>query len=439
VARVWKRKDRDGWVVDYRDAYRRRRRLLAPTREEAERLLAEKIRESRQAALPVEDPEITLSGYAARWIDRIASTVARKTHKSYREMLNRHLLPAFGGVKLRALHRRHIKEFLARKRAGGLSKNSVRLIRATLSVLLSDAVDDGILLANPAQGITRRGRRGPDTITQAERQRKIRPMTPNQLETFLARAKGERPRRDWTLFLTLADAGLRPGEALALRWEDFDEAERTLSIERAVSDGEVKATKSEARRLLDLTTRLTEALSQWQSAGELDALTRDTTPSPWIFPTGTGTLLEVVAVGKWFREVLRTAKLPAFRLYDLRHSYATHLLAEGAPITYVTAQLGHARPTTTLAHYAHWIPRGDKRWVDRLAARRAEAADEVGTRSWHQTGSSTEGVSKLPETTGAGGGSRTRDLLITKSSEAPTSTHAHDLSPAEIGEEDWRW
>jgi integrase len=339
-------------------------------------------------------------------------------------MLDRHLVPAFGGLKLRMLHRRHIKDFLASKRAGGLSKNSVRLIRATLSVLLSDAVDDGILFANPAQGITRRGRRGPDTITQAERQRKIRPMTSGQLETFLARARAERARRNWTLFLTLADAGLRPGEALALRWEDFDEADRTLSVERAVSNGEVKPTKTEGRRVVDLTPRLTEALAQWQSAGELDAIANAVQPSPWVFPTATGTLIDVVAVGKRFRETLRKTNLPAFRLYDLRHTYATHLLAEGAPITYVAAQLGHARPTTTLAHYAHWIPRGDKGWVDRLAARRAAAADdpgvrrgsvadEVGTRSWHQTASREEGVVEVPDEAGAGGGSRTRDLLIT--------------------------
>jgi integrase len=59
--------------------------------------------------------------------------------------------------------------------------------------------------------------------------------------------------------LTLADAGLRPGEALALRWEDFDEVGRALTIERAVSDREVKPTKSEARRKADLTPRLIEA------------------------------------------------------------------------------------------------------------------------------------------------------------------------------------
>jgi Phage integrase family len=111
--------------------------------------------------------------------------------------------------------------------------------------------------------------------------------------------------------------------------------------------------------------------------------------------------------------VLRKAGLPAFRLYDLRHSYASHLLAEGAPITYVAAQLGHARPTTTLAHYAHWIPRGDKGWVDKLAARRSAEAEKFGTRSWHQTGSASAGVPEVIDLAGAGGGSRTRDLLIT--------------------------
>jgi len=423
VAGVWKRRDRDSWVVDYQDAQGLRRRLLAATREEAEDLLAEKIRESRQAAPPVEDPEITLRNYAARWITRVATGLARKTHKGYAEILDRHILPAFRSLKLRALHRRHIKDFLAGKRAGGLSKNSVRLIRATPSVLLSDAVDDGLLFANPAQGVTRRGRKGPDTITQAERQRNIRPMTVNQLEAFLARAKVECSRREWTLFMTLADAGLRPGEALALRWEDFDEIGRSLTIERAVSDGEVKPTKSEARRAVDLTPRLAEALAQWQSAGELAALTADAEPSPWIFPTSTGTLIEVVAVGKRFRLVLRKSGLPAFRLYDLRHSYASHLLAEGAPITYVAAQLGHARPTTTLAHYAHWIPRGDKGWVDKLAARRAAEAEKFGTRSWHQTGSASEGDLEVSDLSGAGGGSRTRDLLITKASQ-----HIHSFS-----------
>jgi integrase len=70
----------------------------------------------------------------------------------------------------------------------------------------------------------------------------------------------------------------------------------------------------------------------WQSALELAALTNDREPSAWMFPTSTGTLIQAAALGKRFRLVLRKAALP-FRLYDLRHSYASHLLAEGAPIT----------------------------------------------------------------------------------------------------------
>lgn len=60
---------------------------------------------------------------------------------------------------------------------------------------------------------------------------------------------------------------------------------------------------------------------------------------------------------------VRRAGLPHFRLYDLRHTYASLLLAAGAPITYVSTQLGHANPTTTLRYYAKWIPTKGQRWV----------------------------------------------------------------------------
>ncbi len=83
-------------------------------------------------------------------------------------------------------------------------------------------------------------------------------MTYEQLGTFLAvdarRARAaEVPtgRRDHALFLLLADTGLRPGEALALQWPDVSLADRTISVERAVSAGAVKATKTGESRRVD--------------------------------------------------------------------------------------------------------------------------------------------------------------------------------------------
>ena len=76
--------------------------------------------------------------------------------------------------------------------------------------------------------------------------------------------------------------------------------------------------------------------------------------------------LDESRVRKAFSQALRRAKLPSFRVYDLRHTYASLLPAQNAPITYVSAQLGHTDATTTLRWYARWIPRTDKRAVDAL-------------------------------------------------------------------------
>jgi hypothetical protein len=58
------------------------------------------------------------------------------TRRGYEQILKHHLRPAFGPMKVRALHVGHIKALLAEKRTAGYSKNMVRLMRATLSVLL---------------------------------------------------------------------------------------------------------------------------------------------------------------------------------------------------------------------------------------------------------------------------------------------------------------
>ncbi len=96
---------------------------------------------------------------------------------------------------------------------------------------------------------------------------------------------------------------------------------------------------------------------------------------------------------KAFAQALKRAKLPGFRLYDLRHTFASLLLAQNAPITYVSAQLGHTDATTTLRWYARWLPRTD---------RHAEAEDESGAPD----------DSEAPDSSGGPSGTRTPDPLI---------------------------
>lgn len=54
------------------------------------------------------------------------------------------------------------------------------------------------------------------------------------------------------------------------------------------------------------------------------------------------------------------------RIHDLRQTYATLLLQAGAPITYVSARLGHRDASITLRVYAHYLPSASLREVDHL-------------------------------------------------------------------------
>src|SRR5262245_53597277 len=131
MAKVWKRRDRDIWVADFRDASGRRVRKTAPSRQEAEDLLAElKVEANKQVHLSAEDRDVTFADYATRWQADIACDLESKTQKSYQHLLEQHIVPILGRFKLREIRRSHIKTLLSSKRDDGYAKNTVRLIRA---------------------------------------------------------------------------------------------------------------------------------------------------------------------------------------------------------------------------------------------------------------------------------------------------------------------
>ena len=139
-------------------------------------------------------------------------------------------------------------------------------------------MEDGLLHTNPIHGLrTRKLGRG---VSPAERQQRIRPMTYEQLDTFLKAAEVQCPPRDALYFLVMADTGLRPGEGAGLQWADVDCANRELYVQRAITEArEEKLTKTESPRTVDLSTRLVAALSRRQAELEKEALLAGEDPS----------------------------------------------------------------------------------------------------------------------------------------------------------------
>jgi integrase len=245
--RIRFRQDRSLWEVDYRDAEGPRRRPLFPTEEAAHEHATEVLRSQGVLPPPTEDRDIALRVYATRWLAIVEHEKDPNTVRSYKERLEGHVLPALGHLKVREIQRGHVKAFLAQKRGRGYAKNSVRLMRASLSAMLSDAVDDGIIIANPAAlQLGRRKASRADKLTSAERLQNVRPMTWEQRDTFLAAAASERQYS--ALFVLLVKAGLRPSEAFALKPGDVDWNGRTVRVERAWNLGREKPTKTRSER-----------------------------------------------------------------------------------------------------------------------------------------------------------------------------------------------
>jgi len=363
-------KRRGKWAVDWRDGAGARRARFFKTRGAAEDFLAKAIPESRQMVRPVVDPNLTVTAYAEHWGTQLAAmvqgaTLKPRTLESYADQLRLHILPALGSERVRNLHRARVRVFLVAKLAAGLAPRSVGVIYGTLRAMLSSAVDDGVLVANPA---ARLGRKLRLAASSARRQEEIKAMARPQLRRFLM-AAWTHERRFYAFFLLLARTGMRLGEALGLQWPDLDLPAREVRVARAVSDDgqRIDTPKSGHGRTVDLSQQLVATLRRLHVGQKAEALRRGSPAPSWVFPSTRGTPLDPANVRKAFARTLKKAELPAhFTPHSLRHTFASILLAEGKSPAYVQAQLGHASITLTVDTYGKWLPKGDKAAVDSL-------------------------------------------------------------------------
>jgi integrase len=178
----------------------------------------------------------------------------------------------------------------------------------------------------------------------------VKPIAPVTVEEIRRLLLARRRLRDATLVSVLAYAGLRPGEALALRWGDI--GERTILVDRAVALGDVKGTKTGRRRSVRLLAPLAADLAEWRLAS------RRPDETALVFPRKDGRVWTDEDWRNWrqrvFAPVATAAGLDRFRPYDLRHSFVSLLFAEGRTVIEVARQAGHS-PTMALATYGHVI------------------------------------------------------------------------------------
>ena len=174
-------------------------------------------------------------------------------------------------------------------------------------------------------------------LSADERLQKIRPLSWDQRDAVLTTAA----KRDHALFAVLLKAGLRPGEAFALQPGDLDLKGLTVHVERAVTTGgRIKSTKTHETRDVDLTPDLALTLRRYLTSLRAERLERGRGEPEWLFTRADGALMDKGTARRVFQAILKLAGLPAFRVYDCRHTYATMSLAAGVSLFSLSRRMG---------------------------------------------------------------------------------------------------
>ncbi|WP_305684184.1 site-specific integrase [Microbacterium sp.] len=180
--------------------------------------------------------------------------------------------------------------------------------------------------------------------------------TPEQVGQLMAVAD----QRFQPFIALCAFVGLRLGEAAGVQLGDVDFLRKSLRVSRQVQhvNGgaiDIRAPKYGSERLVYLADSLVNALAEPIVAHG------KTGKGLWLFTGEADDPPHQNTVGYWWRKTLRDAGCSGIKLHDLRHFYASGLIAAGCDVVTVQRSLGHAKASTTLNTYAHLWPTAEDR------------------------------------------------------------------------------
>jgi integrase len=356
-----------------------------------------------QSALPEEKaPSPTLKDYWCGFEETyLPHGVRENTIASYRRSFKKHILPELGGLDLDAITRDQVKQFVAtlvQKRIRirrlerttdengkkvrketfterGLSKSSVRIILAALCSVLNHALEDRLIVSNPA---TRLGKFYKQTKALHS---EIQPLTDKEVLLFLNAARTDYPEY-FPLFLAAIHTGMRSGELAGLQWGDIDFHGKYVVVRRNLTRGRLEPPKTGQVRRVDLSDSLLVELETLRRRRKEEYLEKGKSEIPeWVFlspgniiwedgnPAGRteGRPLDMYNVkNRYFLKTLEKAKLRRIRFHDLRHTFASLLIQNGESLAYIKDQLGHSSIKMTVDVYGHLVPGANRAAVNRL-------------------------------------------------------------------------
>lgn len=263
----------------------------------------------------------------------------------------------FGDVALSSLRRSHVEAWIKAMqtkdrgdgRPAGLAPGTIRTRFNNVRAVLRAAVRDRVIVSDPSEGVTLPRSRRAAAAMRLPTVEEVRALLDGAAPPFRA-------------FVALAAfAGLRLGEAAALQVGDVNFLGRSLDVVRQVQRErgggvEIRAPKYGSERTVYLADDLVSILAR-----HVEVHRPGDDPARWLFVGKDDAPPHQNSVGYRWRRTQKAAAVSGMKLHDLRHFYASGLIAAGCDVVTVQRALGHAKATTTLNTYAHLWPSAEDR------------------------------------------------------------------------------
>lgn len=257
------------------------------------------------------------------------------THKRYIRLYEIHIKPHFEKKRLDTIK----PSDLARWQNGLLAKvtgKTVKGIRTVFYTFFEDARKDEIITRNPF------------TLIRSPKEEEFRVKNPFSVEEIFRILKAM-PEHMRAFFAIGFFTGLRTGEIIGLKWEDFDFEDKSFRVERSRRQGmeTLPKTKNSVRTVEIINTLMPYLLKHRELSPKENVYVFETYEKK---PFNT---CDKISSYYW-KPILEKLSIPYRNLYQMRHSFASLMIANGEDVLWVSNMLGHKHSSMTLEKYARY-------------------------------------------------------------------------------------
>jgi len=336
----------DRWYIDYHEDGNRVREVArnAQSKAEAVLYLKEKVSEAfARVSSPHVKRQITFAELGETYLQNYAKS-NKKSWKDDEYRIEANLKPFFGDKLLKDITPLIIENYRTERLASPVTKSTVNREITIMKRMFNLAIDWNFADVNPVLKVKLFSEKDTQKqrILSEEEETKLLAVCIDYLNPII---------------VTALNTGMRRGEILNLNWKQVDLNKRQIRVEQ---------TKSGKTRIIPINDDLLQALLiEKESSGD----------SEYVFPNPK-TGRPYVDVKKKFKEACGKVGIKDLRFHDLRHTFATRLLASGVDIVTVRDLLGHFSVRIT-QRYTHSNQDQKREAVQKLSRKLLKQAENL--------------------------------------------------------------